>query len=55
MENPARALAAIENLKALGAAVALDDFGIGYSSIGYLRSFRFDTLKMINRWPGWWM
>lgn len=46
MENPARALAAIENLKALGAAVALDDFGIGYSSIGYLRSFRFDTLKI---------
>lgn len=46
MENPARALAAIENLKALGAAVALDDFGTGYSSIGYLRSFRFDTLKI---------
>ncbi|MFK3703773.1 putative bifunctional diguanylate cyclase/phosphodiesterase [Klebsiella sp. NPDC088457] len=46
MENPARARAAIENLKALGTAVALDDFGIGYSSIGYLRSFRFDTLKI---------
>jgi EAL domain-containing protein (putative c-di-GMP-specific phosphodiesterase class I) len=46
MEKPASALAAIENLKALGAAVALDDFGTGYSSIGYLRSFRFDTLKI---------
>lgn len=46
MENPARALAAIENLKALGTSVALDDFGIGYSSIGYLRSFHFDTLKI---------
>ena len=46
MENPERARAAIENMKALGAAVALDDFGIGYSSIGYLRSFSFDTLKI---------
>lgn len=46
MENPDRARAAIENLKALGTAVVLDDFGIGYSSIGYLRSFSFDSLKI---------
>ncbi len=35
--------------------MALDDFGIGYSSIGYLRSFALTRLKLINRWPGWWM
>ena len=26
--------------------MALDDFGVGYSSIGYLRSFAFDKLKL---------
>ncbi len=26
--------------------MALDDFGTGYSSIGYLRRFRFDSLKI---------
>ena len=36
----------MENLKAQGIAVALDDFGTGYSSIGYLRRFRFDSLKI---------
>ncbi|HDU2905798.1 bifunctional diguanylate cyclase/phosphodiesterase [Klebsiella aerogenes] len=46
LENPERARVAIENLKSLGIAVALDDFGIGYSSIGYLRSCRFDSLKI---------
>ena len=30
----------------LGVRISLDDFGTGYSSIGYLRSFRFDKLKI---------
>lgn len=30
----------------LGVRVALDDFGIGYSSLSYLRRFPFDTLKI---------
>jgi diguanylate cyclase (GGDEF)-like protein len=46
LENPERALAAIRNLKSQGMAVALDDFGNGYSSIGYLRRFNFDTIKI---------
>jgi EAL domain-containing protein (putative c-di-GMP-specific phosphodiesterase class I) len=34
-------------LKALGAHVALDDFGIGYSNLLYLRRFPFDKLKIV--------
>lgn len=46
LENPERAIAAINNLKSLGTSVALDDFGTGYSSIGYLRRFNFNTIKI---------
>ena len=30
----------------MGIRVALDDFGVGYSSLSYLRRFPFDTLKI---------
>ncbi len=33
-------------LKELGVAVAIDDFGVGYSSLSYLREFRVDELKI---------
>jgi EAL domain-containing protein (putative c-di-GMP-specific phosphodiesterase class I) len=36
----------IRRLKALGVAIALDDFGMGYSSLRYLRRFDFDKLKI---------
>jgi len=36
----------LEQLHELGVRISLDDFGTGYSSIGYLRSFRFDKLKI---------
>lgn len=44
--NPAQASQSISPIRALGVAVALDDFGSGFSSIRYLRSFTFDRLKL---------
>lgn len=44
--HPDQARRAIDAIRALGVTVALDDFGVGYSSIGYLRSFAFDKLKL---------
>lgn len=46
IRNPARALAAINSLKAIGVKIALDDFGSGFSSVGYLRQFGFDRMKI---------
>jgi EAL domain-containing protein (putative c-di-GMP-specific phosphodiesterase class I) len=40
------ALAILRKLRDIGVRVALDDFGIGYSSLGYLRSFPFDRIKI---------
>jgi diguanylate cyclase (GGDEF)-like protein len=36
----------LEALRKLGASVALDDFGSGYSSLNYLQKFPFDRLKI---------
>ncbi|WP_293719922.1 bifunctional diguanylate cyclase/phosphodiesterase [Stappia sp.] len=36
----------LTRVQELGVRVALDDFGIGYSSLSYLRRFPFDTLKI---------
>ncbi|MGV1755437.1 bifunctional diguanylate cyclase/phosphodiesterase [Rhizobium sp. A22-96] len=46
IQNPERTRKSIERLKALGVKVALDDFGSGFSSIGYLRQFGFDRIKI---------
>jgi len=40
------ALAMLQTLREIGVRVALDDFGVGYSSLGYLRSFPFDRIKI---------
>ena len=34
------------NFALLGVSIAMDDFGIGYSSLSYLRSYPFDVLKI---------
>jgi diguanylate cyclase (GGDEF)-like protein len=40
------ALEQLRALKAMGVAIALDDFGAGYSSLDVLRSFPFDRIKL---------
>ncbi|MDZ7927078.1 MAG: bifunctional diguanylate cyclase/phosphodiesterase [Agrobacterium sp.] len=46
IQNPERASAAIDKLKQLGLHIALDDFGAGFASVGYLRRFGFDRMKI---------
>jgi len=46
MNDPASAGEIISDLQRLGIRVALDDFGTGQSSLGRLRDFRFDKLKI---------
>jgi len=46
MENTDHSQATIRRLKQLGVSIALDDFGIGYSSLSYLQQFTLDTLKI---------
>jgi diguanylate cyclase (GGDEF)-like protein/PAS domain S-box-containing protein len=46
MENPDAARSALMQLRVLGARIALDDFGAGYSSLSYLRQLPVDFLKV---------
>jgi diguanylate cyclase (GGDEF)-like protein/PAS domain S-box-containing protein len=39
-------LETLRRLKEMGVSIALDDFGVGYSSLGYLTSFPFDKVKI---------
>lgn len=41
-----RALHILQQLKAMGVTIAMDDFGSGYSSLETLRSFPFDKIKL---------
>ncbi len=36
----------LNKLRSLGFKTSLDDFGVGYSSLSYLKEFKFDTLKI---------
>ena len=44
-DNPA-SLRLLHSLRDLGVRVAMDDFGVGYSSLAYLRKFPFSSLKI---------
>jgi diguanylate cyclase (GGDEF)-like protein len=46
MEHAAGSLAKLTELKNLGVSLALDDFGVGYSSLSYLKQFPIDLLKI---------
>jgi EAL domain-containing protein (putative c-di-GMP-specific phosphodiesterase class I) len=46
IDNPEEMLRRMQELRALGVRIALDDFGSGYSSLGYLQRFPFDKLKV---------
>jgi EAL domain-containing protein (putative c-di-GMP-specific phosphodiesterase class I) len=46
MLEPARTLDFMDRLRHKGCAFALDDFGMGHTSFGSLRDFRFDIIKI---------
>jgi diguanylate cyclase (GGDEF)-like protein len=44
--DPAVAERTLDVIRSFGVRIALDDFGTGYASIGFLRRFRFEKLKL---------
>jgi diguanylate cyclase (GGDEF)-like protein len=46
MENPEQSRLVLEKLREGGIGLALDDFGAGFSSLGYITRFPFDTIKI---------
>jgi diguanylate cyclase (GGDEF)-like protein len=46
MEETERNLNSLRELKEIGVSIALDDFGVGYSSLAYLTKFPFDKVKI---------
>ncbi|NEK87553.1 EAL domain-containing protein [Blastococcus saxobsidens] len=46
IEDGSRDTAVLVDLKALGVRLTLDDFGTGYCSLGYLRRFPVDAIKI---------
>lgn len=46
MTDPEKVLNVLAELKLIGVSVSLDDFGAGYSALGYLTRFAWDELKI---------
>ena len=46
MHDTASALDLLQQLRKLGARIAMDDFGTGYSSLSYLKQFPFNRIKI---------
>lgn len=46
MQDPARAIRLLERLRETQVKIAIDDFGIGHSSLEYLLRFPIDTIKI---------
>lgn len=46
MKNEEKMIAAINELHEMGVYISIDDFGIGYSSLSYLKRFAINSLKI---------
>ena len=46
MQNPDEAVKILSAIKQIGVRIAIDDFGIGYSSLAQIKRFPIDTLKV---------
>jgi len=46
LEDDVRTIAMLHELRSLGIRIVMDDFGTGFSSLNYLRSFPFDKIKI---------
>jgi EAL domain-containing protein (putative c-di-GMP-specific phosphodiesterase class I) len=46
IEDPGRVSAILDELRALGVGIAVDDFGTGFSSLSYLSTLPIDCLKV---------
>lgn len=46
IENAAKTISILEELRELGLSISIDDFGTGFSSLSYLQQFPIDSLKI---------
>ena len=46
IENEEKGIKALQNLKAIGVKISLDDYGVGQTSLGRLKMLPIDELKL---------
>jgi EAL domain-containing protein (putative c-di-GMP-specific phosphodiesterase class I) len=46
MQSPERVTKLLAAIKKMGVRIAIDDFGVGYSSLAHIKRFPIDTLKV---------